>query len=92
MTSLFLMKLPILVSPSIFDQIPELCRFLPIADIYLSFFNHLDVPQSLWNDLGPNEENLSYMFDEITPVKACGDVDYPNTKDGRFSTNFISQK
>lgn len=62
-----------------------------IADFYISFLIvQLDVPQSLWNDLGPNEENLSCVFDEITPVKACGDVDYLNTNDSRFLINIIS--
>ncbi|CAL1412034.1 unnamed protein product [Linum trigynum] len=33
-------------------------------------------PDSLWNEVGLNEEDLSYMFDETTPVKACGDLAY----------------
>lgn len=56
-------------------------------EFVLDEVTNLDVPQSLWNDLGPNEENLSCVFDEITPVKACGDVDYPNTKDGEMSNS-----
>ncbi|XP_017235688.1 protein XRI1 [Daucus carota subsp. sativus] len=54
-------------------------------EFVLDEVTNLDVPQSLWNDLVPNEENLSCVFDEITPVKACGDVDCPNTNNGEMS-------
>ncbi|XP_065876449.1 protein XRI1 isoform X3 [Euphorbia lathyris] len=35
-----------------------------------------DVSQCLWNEVTLNEEDLSYMLDEATPVKACGDLAY----------------
>ncbi|CAK9159183.1 unnamed protein product [Ilex paraguariensis] len=37
---------------------------------------NLDISKSLWNGVNQNEENLSYMFDETTPIKACGDLSY----------------
>lgn len=35
-----------------------------------------DGSQCLWNEVALNEEDLSYMLDETTPVKACGDLAY----------------
>lgn len=35
-----------------------------------------DASQCLWTEVAQNEEDLSYMFDETTPVKACGDLGY----------------
>ncbi|XP_021907141.1 protein XRI1 isoform X2 [Carica papaya] len=36
-----------------------------------------EIPECLWN-----EEDISYMFDETTPVKACGDLAYNVTHGG----------
>lgn len=36
----------------------------------------LDVSESLWNSVSQNEEDFSCMFDETTPLKACGDLTY----------------
>ncbi|XP_011011914.1 PREDICTED: protein XRI1-like isoform X2 [Populus euphratica] len=33
-----------------------------------------DISQCLWDEVTPNGEDLSYMLDETTPVKACGDL------------------
>lgn len=35
-----------------------------------------DVSKSLWNSVSQNEEDFSCMFDETTPLKACGDLTY----------------
>lgn len=35
-----------------------------------------DVSKSLWNSVTQNEEDFSCMFDETTPLKACGDLTY----------------
>uniref|UniRef100_A0A2N9J7E6 Protein XRI1 n=1 Tax=Fagus sylvatica TaxID=28930 RepID=A0A2N9J7E6_FAGSY len=35
-----------------------------------------DISECLWNGVPQNQEDLSYMFDETTPVKACGDLAY----------------
>ncbi|XP_021661638.2 protein XRI1 isoform X2 [Hevea brasiliensis] len=35
-----------------------------------------DESQCLWNEVTLNEEDLSYMLDETTPIKACGDLAY----------------
>ncbi|KAJ8749545.1 hypothetical protein K2173_026194 [Erythroxylum novogranatense] len=35
-----------------------------------------DASESLWNQVTLNEEDFSCMFDETTPVKACGDLAY----------------
>ncbi|KAK3415232.1 hypothetical protein EUGRSUZ_H00791 [Eucalyptus grandis] len=37
---------------------------------------NFDASQCLWTEVTQNEEDLSYMFDETTPVKACGDLGY----------------
>ncbi|CAN1301803.1 Protein XRI1 [Linum perenne] len=42
--------------------------------------NH-DLPKNsdadaLWNEVTLNEDDISYMFDETTPMKACGDLAY----------------
>lgn len=40
------------------------------------FMFSADGSQCLWNEVALNEEDLSYMVDETTPVKACGDLAY----------------
>ncbi|XP_034902003.1 protein XRI1 isoform X2 [Populus alba] len=35
-----------------------------------------DISQCLWDEVTPNGEDLSYMLDETTPFKACGDLAY----------------
>lgn len=35
-----------------------------------------DISECLWNGVPQNEEDLSYMLDETTPIKACGDLAY----------------
>ncbi|KAI7743738.1 hypothetical protein M8C21_017707 [Ambrosia artemisiifolia] len=39
----------------------------------------LDVSNSVWNDVRDNNDDLSYVFDETTPVKSCGDLGYQVT-------------
>ena len=36
----------------------------------------------MWNGGGPNEEVLPGMFEENTPLKACGDLPYDATSSG----------
>lgn len=36
-----------------------------------------DESQCLWNEVALNEEDLSYMLDETTPIKACGGFGLP---------------
>ncbi|XP_020539089.1 protein XRI1 isoform X2 [Jatropha curcas] len=38
--------------------------------------SNYDVSQCIWNEVALNEEDLSYMLDETTPVKSCGDLAY----------------
>lgn len=38
--------------------------------------------QRLWNEVTLNGEDLSYMLDETTPVKACGGLAYHVNHDG----------
>ncbi|KAJ9169759.1 hypothetical protein P3X46_017915 [Hevea brasiliensis] len=45
-------------------------------DYCLQKDSNYDVSQCLWNEVTLNEEDLSYMLDETTPVKACGDLAY----------------
>jgi hypothetical protein len=42
----------------------------------------VDVSQRLWNEVTLNGEDLSYMLDETTPVKACADLAYHVKHDG----------
>ncbi|XP_062147702.1 protein XRI1 isoform X2 [Alnus glutinosa] len=35
-----------------------------------------DISECLWNGVPQNKEDLSYMYDETTPIKACGDLAY----------------
>ncbi|CAI9288350.1 unnamed protein product [Lactuca saligna] len=42
----------------------------------------LDVSNGLWNNVSENDEDLSYVFDETTPVKSCGDLAYQVTENG----------
>ncbi|KAH7864798.1 hypothetical protein Vadar_034014 [Vaccinium darrowii] len=37
---------------------------------------NIEIPPSLLDGVSQNEEDLSYMFDETTPIKACGDLAY----------------
>ncbi|XP_022769896.1 protein XRI1-like isoform X2 [Durio zibethinus] len=38
--------------------------------------SNFDASQGVWTQAALNEEDLSYMFDETTPVKECGDLSY----------------
>ncbi|XP_017626867.1 protein XRI1-like isoform X1 [Gossypium arboreum] len=38
-----------------------------------------DASQGVWTPVTLNEEDLSYMFNETTPVKECGDLSYHYT-------------
>nr|KJB26116.1 hypothetical protein B456_004G226300 [Gossypium raimondii] len=38
-----------------------------------------DASQGVWTPMTLNEEDLSYMFNETTPVKECGDLSYHYT-------------
>ncbi|KAJ6729067.1 INDUCED TRANSCRIPT PROTEIN putative-RELATED [Salix viminalis] len=44
-----------------------------------------DVSQRLWNEVALNGEDLSYMLDETTPVKACGDLAYHVNHDNNMN-------
>ncbi|WCJ38049.1 x-ray induced transcript 1 [Euphorbia peplus] len=46
------------------------------TDYSLQKDSSYDVSQCLWNEVTLNEEDLSYMLDDATPVKACGDLAY----------------
>ncbi|XP_071721219.1 protein XRI1-like isoform X2 [Rutidosis leptorrhynchoides] len=39
----------------------------------------LDIPNSLWNNVSENDDVLSYVFNDTTPVKSCGDLAYQVT-------------
>ncbi|OAY32800.1 protein XRI1 isoform X2 [Manihot esculenta] len=45
-------------------------------DYCLQKDSNYDGSQCLWKEVALNEEDLSYMLDETTPVKACGDLAY----------------
>ncbi|KAJ7961535.1 Protein XRI1 [Quillaja saponaria] len=45
-------------------------------DYCLQKNSNYDISQVLLNGVPQNEEDLSYMFDETTPVKACGELAY----------------
>ncbi|KAF8391982.1 hypothetical protein HHK36_022322 [Tetracentron sinense] len=47
---------------------------IPGEDYYLQKDSNLDI--ELWDGIDQNEEDLSYMFDETTPIKDCGDLAY----------------
>lgn len=50
----------------------------------LGSFFLADISECLWNGVPQNKEDLSYMFDETTPVKACGDLAYHVAHSGIF--------
>ncbi|GKA97806.1 XRI1-like protein isoform X2 [Tanacetum coccineum] len=39
----------------------------------------LDASNSLWNNVNENEDDLSYVFNEATPVRSCEDLGYQVT-------------
>ncbi|KAL5719234.1 hypothetical protein ACHQM5_012040 [Ranunculus cassubicifolius] len=43
----------------------------------------LDIDHSLWD--GDQNEQLSYIFDESTPVRDCGDLAYDITNKGKYT-------
>ena len=45
-----------------------------------------DASQGVWAQVTLNEEDLSYMLDETTPVKECGDLTYPVTHNSKPCT------
>lgn len=46
------------------------------SDYCLQKDPNYDISECLWNGVPQNQEDQSYMFDETTPVKACGDLAY----------------
>ena len=46
------------------------------------------IAQSLWDGVSQNYENV-YMFDETTPVKACGDMAHRVADNGSFSVFYF---
>ncbi|XP_010241416.1 PREDICTED: protein XRI1 [Nelumbo nucifera] len=52
-------------------------------EYYIQKDSHLDTSHYLWDDVSQNEEDLSYMFDEATPIKACGDLAYHAAESGK---------
>ncbi|XP_043705004.1 protein XRI1-like isoform X1 [Telopea speciosissima] len=52
-------------------------------DYYLQKDSHFEISNSLWDVTNQNEESLSYMFDETTPIKDCGDLAYHVTDSGK---------
>ncbi|GLU07930.1 hypothetical protein SLE2022_248680 [Rubroshorea leprosula] len=51
-----------------------------------------EMSDGLFNEVALNEEDLSYMFDETTPVKACGDLAYHVTRGGSISKQSMEQR
>ncbi|XP_077227792.1 protein XRI1-like isoform X3 [Tasmannia lanceolata] len=55
-------------------------------DYYLQRDPHLDIPSCLWDDgrddVNQNADDLLYMLDETTPIKACTDIDYHVSDNG----------
>ena len=49
-----------------------------------------DVSSGIWNEVALNEEDLSYMLDETTPVKACGDLAYHVNHNGMVSSSLFA--
>ncbi|XWS31273.1 hypothetical protein CRYUN_Cryun23aG0063100 [Craigia yunnanensis] len=47
--------------------------------------SNFDASQGVWTQVTSNEEDLSYMFDETTPVKECGDLSYHVTHNNNIS-------
>ncbi|KAE8730593.1 Protein XRI1 [Hibiscus syriacus] len=47
--------------------------------------NDFGASQGAWTQVTLNEEDLSYMFDETTPVKECGDLSYRVTHNDNMS-------
>uniref|UniRef100_A0A5B6YJI6 Putative X-ray induced transcript 1 n=1 Tax=Davidia involucrata TaxID=16924 RepID=A0A5B6YJI6_DAVIN len=45
-------------------------------DYCLQKDTNLGISQCLWDGVSQNAEDLSYMFDETTPIKDCGDLTY----------------
>ncbi|PKI76770.1 hypothetical protein CRG98_002756 [Punica granatum] len=46
---------------------------------------NFDISQCIWTEVTQNEEDISYMFDETTPVKACGDLAYNAAGSGNMN-------
>ncbi|GMH27920.1 hypothetical protein Nepgr_029763 [Nepenthes gracilis] len=44
----------------------------PGKEYYIERNSNLDITQCMWDGITQNEEGLSCMFEETTPVKACG--------------------
>ncbi|XP_022758676.1 protein XRI1-like isoform X2 [Durio zibethinus] len=47
--------------------------------------NNFDASQGAWTQVTLNEEDLSYIFDETTPVKECGDLSFHVTLNDNIS-------
>ena len=53
-----------------------------VSDVEWIILVSADIPQCLWDGVTQNEEDLSYMLEETTPIKACGDLAYHVTDHG----------
>ncbi|XP_077251609.1 x-ray induced transcript 1 isoform X2 [Tasmannia lanceolata] len=51
-------------------------------DYYPQRDPHLDITSCLWDDENQNGDDLLYMLDETTPIKACTDIDYHVSESG----------
>ncbi|GAB4830222.1 hypothetical protein Ancab_019864 [Ancistrocladus abbreviatus] len=45
-------------------------------DCYIEKDSNLGMSQCMWDGITENKEDLSYMLEDMTPVKACGDFPY----------------
>ncbi|KAJ4956153.1 hypothetical protein NE237_012936 [Protea cynaroides] len=52
-------------------------------EYYLQKDSHFEISNSLWDEVNQNEDSLSYMLDDTTPIKACGDLAYNVTDSGK---------
>lgn len=44
--------------------------------------------ECIWDGVTENDEDLSYMFDETTPIKNCGDLAY-NVSNGNWASFLV---
>lgn len=45
-------------------------------DYHIGKDSNLNMSECIWDGVTENDEDLSYMFDETTPIKNCGDLAY----------------
>lgn len=85
---ILVMKALVLVSLTLVN-LSYMFSYLTHRSFWLVFIWSTEISKSLLNGVNQNVDHISYMFDdETTPIKACGDLVYHTTDNGRMLLSY----